>query len=374
MRYRRPIIKRSYPAYRLSDTQFRIGAQIGITSEFTDPNQEMWTLVQELNGDPWEEVRFRVRQKFPSLSDADIDSGLELLDSQGFIDEKYDTPVQPSRLQSNVNYFAGFPKITSEKAHQIQEKLKQSRVLLLGLGGGGSNILSLLSGVGFGLVTAVDYDQVEDSNLGRQLLYKEADLGKNKATAAAAAIAAQNSHITVTPVLQKVSSAQDVSELIDDHDIVIYALDEPPFLVQRWVNQAIVRVNVPCVFGATQVTHGRVFTIVPGQTGCFDCLHLHYSKRDPKFVPQFRGFHQANFRPPSVAYIPTIWQLTSIMVDEAVRLLTSYAPLRSLGVQLEVDYVGYVTESHQPWPKDDDCPTCGNGNYNDWEIFSEYAD
>ena len=156
-------------------------------------------------------------------------------------------------------------------------------------------------------------------------------------------------------------------------DLVICAIDEPPFTAQRIVNQAIVEAKVPCVFGASQVSRGRVFTVIPEKTGCFDCLNLKYSKNDPQFLEQFIGFRNVDFNPPTIAYAPAIFQLTAAIVDEAVRVLTHYAKPRSLGTQYEVNYEDGSSFTHPSWERQaSECPTCGSGSIEDWEIFKYY--
>lgn len=374
MPYLRPIIKKTLPIYRLNDSVFRIGAQLGITSEFTDSKHEMWDLVHALDGSEWPQVRSRIKQSHPNLSDADIDDGLNTLDKLGYVDEFFADSSTGPRYKANTAYFSCFPTVSTESAAYMQAKLQNTRVLLLGLGGGGSNILTLLSGLGIAGVTIVDYDNVEVNNLGRQLLFRESDIGQPKVEAASTALHKMNSNIEVTAIRQKIESSMDVSRLIPGNDLVICAIDEPPFLAQRRVNKAIVDANIPCIFGATQMTHGRVFTIVPGKTGCFDCLHLHYTKSDSRFVQQFKGFQSSGFVSPTIAFAPTIWAITSVMVDEATRLITRYEKPRSLGLQLEIDYPNYTSFQHPAWPRFDDCPTCGNGSYDDWEVFRYYSE
>ncbi|MBT1035331.1 ThiF family adenylyltransferase [Canibacter sp. lx-45] len=370
--YSNPLIKKSLPVYDLTDTVFRIGAQLGITAQFTDPKGQMRTLVNALDGSSVGDVINRVQLVHPDLSSQDIIKGLDILAQYGLLDDKHEYDSIPERYLSNVEYYAAQPSGSSLKAEIAHKTLARTTVALLGLGGGGSNIATLLSGIGFGKVTLVDYDKVELSNLGRQFLYRSSDIGKLKVEAAVAALNDMNPDLKVEGVNKRISSVGDVEAVISDADIVICALDEPPFVAQRRVNKAIVNLNKPCVFGATQLTHGRVFTIIPGNTGCFDCLNLYYSKNDANFVAQFRGFHESGFTPPTIAYGPSIWQIASVMVDECVRLVTNFAEPKTLGHQHEIDYVNYTSFSHPDWSKFDKCPTCGHGRYEDWEIFSYY--
>lgn len=372
----RPRIKPIYPAYRLDDAVFRIGAQLGITAEFDDPEGQLWTLVSALDGRPFAEAVATVQRRFPHLTDADIAGGLALLDAEGFVEESLPDEGAdiPERYEANVNYFSRFVGLTGDR-FEPQRIINRSNILLLGLGGGGSNVLSLLAGLGPRSVTIVDHDVVEQTNLGRQLLYREADIGRPKAQAAAEAVAQMNSSIEIRAVEQKIRSVDDVAALLPGHQLVISAIDEPPFVAQRIVNKAVVAAGVPCVFAASQVTRGRVYTVIPGVTGCFDCLNVHYSQRDPQFVSQFSAFRDVDFNPPSIAYGPAIYILTATIVDEAVRVLTGYTPPRSLGTQFELNYENGVAFAHPSWPRlPDHCPTCGTGRTEDWEVFSHYLE
>lgn len=242
----------------------------------------------------------------------------------------------------------------------------------------GVAMILLLAGMGiitFGpkKIVIVDYDNVEESNLGRQLLYKESDIGTPKAEAAARAISEMNKDIEIEAYNKKIEKPEDVLDVIDGVNLVICAIDEPPFVAQRIVNEAIVKANVPCVFGASQVSRGRVFTVIPGVTGCFDCLNLHYSMNDPQFVEQFVAFRKIDFAPPTIAYAPAIFQLTAAIVDEAVRVITGYAEPRSLGTQYEINFEDGSSFRHPSWKRyKEKCPTCGKGKKEDWEIFQYY--
>lgn len=186
--------------------------------------------------------------------------GIQLLDNEGFVEETLEEEKELSaRYMPNVNYFSRYTGSQGNR-YTPQRKISDTTILLLGLGGGGSNILAMLAGLGPKKIVIVDYDNVEESNLGRQLLYKESDIGIPKAEAAARTISEMNKNLVIEAHNKKIEKPEDVLEVIDGIDLVICAIDEPPFVAQRIVNEAIVKANVPCVFGASQVSRGRVFT------------------------------------------------------------------------------------------------------------------
>lgn len=373
-KYIRPRVKPIYPVYKLNELLFRIGAQLGITTEFEDPEGKLYKLVSILDGRELSDIFKYMKSEFPDLTEEDIIDGLDILSNEDLIEESEDFSKYgiDERYIPNINYFSRFMKY-GMSAYEIQKKINDSTILLLGLGGGGSNILTLLSGLGPRKIIIVDYDKVEKSNLGRQLLYKESDLGQLKVDVAVRTLKEMNSTIDVEGHNKKIERYEDVLEYTKGVDLVICVIDEPPFIAQKTVNKAIVEAKIPCVFGASQVSRGRVFSVIPNMTGCFDCLNIHYTLHDDKFVEQFVGFRDIDFNPPTVAYAPAMYQLTAAIVDEAVRILTGYAEPRSLSTQYEINYEDGSSFTHPSWTRyEEDCPTCGNGKSDKWEIFRYY--
>lgn len=376
-----PRIKRIYPVYRLTDSVFRIGAQFGITAEFEDPDGQVWALVHLLDGTrPFAAVVEEMQRRFPHLSETDVERGVLALDEEGFIEDARQTRYEAAgadnleRYVGNVNYFSHFVRLGDDRA-RAQDRLRASKVVLLGLGGGGSSILAMLSAAGIGSIVGVDYDHVEASNLNRQFLYRESDIGSLKTDAARRIISAMNSTVDFSTVTLKVESPEDVRPIVRGADLVICAIDEPPFVAQRRVNAACVAEGVTCLFGMSQVTSGRMCTVIPMQSGCFDCLAVHYTKHDPSFVDQFRGFSDAHFDPPTIAFGPEIVRLAGMIASEATRLLAGCPPPQSIGKQVEFDFVAGGVSVLTSWPRyPDECPTCGRGSEADFDAFAIYDD
>lgn len=171
-KYIRPRIKPIYPVYKLNDLLFRVGAQLGITTEFEDPEGKLYELVSLLDGRELSEIIVAMKKKFTDLTDEDIFEGLDILCNEDLIEEYQDYRNYDidDRYLPNISYFSRFTKY-GMNPYEIQKKINESVILLLGLGGGGSNVLALLSGLGPRKIKIIDYDKVEKSNLGRQLLY-----------------------------------------------------------------------------------------------------------------------------------------------------------------------------------------------------------
>jgi adenylyltransferase/sulfurtransferase len=151
-----------------------------------------------------------------------------------------------------------------------QEKLAQSRVLVVGAGGLGSPVLQYLAGAGVGHIGVVDADTLDASNLHRQPIYALADVGGPKVQLAQGAVRAINPSVTVTAHAVRFT-ADNALELVRAHDLVVDCSDN--FRTKFLVNDAAVLAQRPAVFASVYQYEGQlqVFKPAPGHA-CLRCL------------------------------------------------------------------------------------------------------
>jgi len=161
-----------------------------------------------------------------------------------------------------------------------QKKLKSAKVLVAGAGGIGSVATIYLAAAGIGHIVIVDKDRVDITNLNRQIVHWEEDIGKFKAISAAEKLRRMNSDIHVEGVVEEIKE-DNVEALLEGVDVVIDALDnyETRFLL----NKAIVKKGIAMVHGAVYGFEGQIMTIVPGKTACLRCLYKDVKSRN--FIP-----------------------------------------------------------------------------------------
>lgn len=147
--------------------------------------------------------------------------------------------------------------VTPQETQQLMEK----SVCVVGCGGLGGGIIENLVRIGVGRITAVDGDVFEETNLNRQILSNEENLGKNKAEEAVRQMAVINSdvHITAVPAFLK---AENASGIIAGHDVVVDALDSPS--ARKLLEQECQKVGIPLVHGAIAGWSGQVAVVMPG--------------------------------------------------------------------------------------------------------------
>ncbi len=151
-----------------------------------------------------------------------------------------------------------------------QEKLKKARVFVAGAGGLGSPISIYLAVAGVGTIRLADHDTVELSNLNRQILHGDGDIGKRKIDSAVQKLKSLNKDINVEAVAETITEA-NVSKLVGDCDLIVDAMDNLP---TRYVlNRAAIEKNIPFCHGAVYGFEGRAMTVIPGKTACLWCLY-----------------------------------------------------------------------------------------------------
>jgi molybdopterin/thiamine biosynthesis adenylyltransferase len=145
-----------------------------------------------------------------------------------------------------------------------QEKLKRSTVAVVGTGGLGSPVAYYLAAAGVGRIILVDFQYPELSNLNRQILHWEEDIGRNpKPLSAEWKLRRFNSSIEVIPKVVKLTE-ENVDKVLGDADVIVDCLDDfkTRFIVDDYTQQT----GKPLVHGAIEGTYGQATTIVPGKT------------------------------------------------------------------------------------------------------------
>jgi molybdopterin/thiamine biosynthesis adenylyltransferase len=150
-----------------------------------------------------------------------------------------------------------------------QRKLKGSHIVIVGIGGLGCASATYLTAAGVGHITIVDFDTVELSNLNRQILYWEEEIGERKVVVAQRKLSKLNPSVEITPVFAKITN-ENVLSIIDKSQVVVDGLDNSA--TRLVVNSACVKQKIPYVYGGVSRLRGMITTIIPGQTPCLACL------------------------------------------------------------------------------------------------------
>ena len=231
-----------------------------------------------------------------------------------------------------------------EIGYQGQLKLKNAKVCVVGTGGLGNPITTRLAAMGIGTLRIVDRDVIELSNLHRQTMFDEDDVGQIKVEVAAKKLQKLNPDCTIEALAVSVNDYTAL-EVVEGCNVVIDALDSVN--ARYALNKACVKFGIPFVTGAAVGVSGQVFTILPRESACYYCM---FPSLDEDSMPtcSIEGVH------------PSILSLVGgLEVAEAVKIIIGKKPSlsqRILHIDLEnVDFTSTRTF------RAEECPVCGTG-------------
>lgn len=152
-----------------------------------------------------------------------------------------------------------------------QKRLKQARVLVIGAGGLGAPALQYLAAAGVGTIGVIDGDVVDNSNLQRQVIHKDAAIGTPKVFSAQAEMVAQNPNVVVKPYHRRLAPDM-AAELFADYDLILDGCDN--FDTRYLVNRTCVALGIPLIAAALSQWEGQISTYHPASGGpCYACLY-----------------------------------------------------------------------------------------------------
>jgi molybdopterin/thiamine biosynthesis adenylyltransferase len=205
-----------------------------------------------------------------------------------------------ARYQRQISY-TGFGK-------KGQQKLKRSHVVVAGLGGLGCASSLYLTCAGVGHITLIDGDRVELSNLNRQILHYEEDIGEEKTLSAARKLRKLNSSIELTPAVKRITG-RNARQIVRGANLVLDGLDN--LRTRLVLNRACIAEGIPLIHGGVHGLFGEVTTILPGKTPCLACIFSETPRRRVTF--------------PVFGVAPAL--VAVLQVTEAIKLLAGFGSL-----------------------------------------------
>ncbi|NKB63435.1 MAG: molybdopterin-synthase adenylyltransferase MoeB [Gammaproteobacteria bacterium] len=226
-----------------------------------------------------------------------------------------------------------------------QFKLTNARVFILGMGGLGSPVALYLAAAGVSHMTIADFDQVDDSNLQRQIIHGQADIGELKTESAARSILAINSEARVK-TLNYVLEYQDLLKETKNMDLLIDCTDNFPSRFE--LNEVSLRTRTPLVSGAAIRWEGQVTAFDPREPSspCYQCLY-------PNKEVEAATCAMEGVIAPLVGVIGTMQAL------EAINILLGRGQLHGALWLFDAQYMEWQKMS---LPKNPNCPACGSGS------------
>jgi molybdopterin-synthase adenylyltransferase len=277
----RPRVKPEHAPYRIAGRKIRIGGvSYGLAGEICDPDGWVWTMLAAMDGSrELPEIVEHVHAAHPGQDIEALRRGAEQLLGTGYVEDAAGpvpaglTERDFSRYARAVGYFRWLDLTPRASSWEPQARLADARVTILGVGGTGGAAALALAASGVGHLRCVDHDTVELSNLSRQVLFSEDDIGKPKVDSAVARLHRLNSDIEITGQRLQATSVEDVAGLARACDVLLLAADRPPDL-RVWTNRACIAANRPWVDAGYHGPLIQVGAFVPGVGPCWECTRL----------------------------------------------------------------------------------------------------
>ena len=233
--------------------------------------------------------------------------------------------------------------ILPEVGGKGQQKISNAKVLMIGAGGLGCPVGYYLAAAGVGTIAIVDNDEVELSNLQRQIAHSVNTLGVNKADSAKKTFEALNTDVNVIAIKERINST-NILDLMKDYDIVIDGTDNFP--TRYLINDACVILKKPLVSGAILRFEGQVTTILPGEGHCYRCL---LEEPPPAgLVPSCQEAGVLGVLPGVIGALQAT-EVLKLIIGKGKPLTNQLLIYDALGVDFRKVRV----------PKNKDCPVCG---------------
>jgi molybdopterin/thiamine biosynthesis adenylyltransferase len=277
----RPRVKPEHAPYRIAGGKIRIGGvSYGLAAEIADPDGWVWTMLSAMDGTRGlPEIIEQVSAVHPGQPIAVLEQGAGQLLASGYV-EDVAGPVPAALSERDIRrydratgYFRWLDLTPRQSSWAPQALLRDARVTILGVGGTGGVAAMALAATGIGHLRCVDPDVVELSNLSRQVIYGEDDIGKPKADSAVVRLRGLNSDIEVTGQRMEATCERDVLGLASDCDVLLLSADKPAGL-RTWTNRACLAAGRPWVDSGYHGPLVQVAAFVPGEGPCWECTRL----------------------------------------------------------------------------------------------------
>lgn len=356
MTWTRPRIKRTTQQMQAPNGDlYLLRPSAGTDIRIKGPDRETRRILAALDGT---RTRAELNEEFDEEKVGDLIAQLnELGLGEDASDDDLIAPDTMARFDRQLRYFSDVA--TGQTPSQCQGKLENARIAVLGIGGLGGWSALTLACCGIGEMLLVDFDRVEISNLNRQILYEEADIGRPKAKVAAKRLSGFNSSIRIEIREERLDSETAVASAIDGYDFVINAVDWPAHDIELWVNSACFAAGVPYVAMSHYPPIARVGPLyVPGGTGCYSCQEIAYKRSYPLYDV---AVEQQRAKPSPAATLGAACALISGQVAlDVMHHLTGLAKPSTLGVSHIYD-LQTMEVKREPVIPEPTCEVCGNG-------------
>lgn len=360
----KPRIKKAYPViYRANQVMI---SGFGDVTTYDDADGAVTAVIKLLNGThSLKQIENLVTQEFPTHTAEEIEELINDLNSEHFLEDVENVGAETlptyalKRYHRNINFFSSYISIEENK-YEFQTKLLNATVGIIGLGGLGSHIVYDLACLGIGKIEAIEFDVVDETNLNRQILYNNADIGNEKGKLAQQRLQQFNPHVEFNYHKIKVTSATQIEAAFKNVDVIVLVADRPKYELANWVNEAAVHLNVPLFCAGLEGHRALEYMIRPHTTGCINCWRQEAESKMDQDAKAFNDIkREKRMTGDNTAIVPLVSLATGMLCTEVLKYLTGIGELVSAGNLLSVDFDTMQIKTVESWKLNPNCSVCG---------------
>ncbi|WP_406631900.1 ThiF family adenylyltransferase [Amycolatopsis sp. WGS_07] len=362
----RPRIKFEHRPVRYADGRVRIGGSApGIARGLRDPDGSVWALLALLDGSRTVgQIADDLVRRFPDRTLREVREAVGDLDAAGYLEDAAETALsafERERYSRSRAYFRASDRTPGRSRWDAQLQLKQARVVVVGVGGTGCAAALALTMSGVGQLHCVDADVVEVSNLNRQFLFTEQDLGRAKVDAALDRLRLHNSHVELTGSKERIEGPEQLRALAVACDVLLVTADQPSTgEIRSWANQACRATGTAWVHSGYDGPRVSVGLFRPGSTPCYDCARAAEAHRRSVLSPRTAwapGEPMERVQAANAVSAGTAGFYAAHAVMSLITGVPDLAADREYGMSLTTMRDYDTLQLEQRWP---DCPVCGH--------------
>lgn len=334
-----------------SDKKIRMGG-LPLTGKYIEYNELLYKLFEYISlnkigiekKDMYSFLEKNYIKKKDSIKIIDTLIKEEFIVNKKSLNKYYDDNKE---LNREALFFAMLTKM--KEGYTFFDKLVNKSVTIVGMGAIGSMISENLLRMGIFHLNLIDYDNVEGSNIQRQILFNSEDIGQNKVIVAKKKLLQINKNAHINIINKNILDVNFNSKIIKDSSIIISTADSPARYIKDYINKKCIKFSLPLIFAGFSEYMGEIGPlIVPKKTACWECI-----KKDLGKIPK-----NMNNRIKVPSYLPLCNLISSITTNEIIKFFTGYTDLSIYGKILDIDINNYKTQIYS-FNRNENCKICG---------------
>jgi bacteriocin biosynthesis cyclodehydratase domain-containing protein len=352
----RPRLKRTIEAIEAPDGDLVLMRSSADDIRISKPSAQERKLLQALDG------RYSTDKLEALYGGHKVGGTLARMQELDLLEDAEDDERVPAadlkRFDRQLRYFSDLSHRGGVTPSECQARLSDASVVVLGVGGLGGRVAWELACCGIGHLLLIDGDNVELSNLNRQIQYTEADIGSRKVEVMAARLRAFNAGVHVATVARRMESQVQLADYIAGADVVIDTADWPAFEIESWCNAACFEEGIPHIGMAQTPPTVRVGPFyVPGVTGCHQCQRIAWRREYPLFDV---AIEQRKGKPYTAATLGPASGLIGAQIGmDVLHFITGLAEPASLSTACLYD-LRTMEVRRERVVREPDCPVCSS--------------